>query len=100
VGAAVGILNRMIAYYERDGAQPPGAILVELAQALRVLTDKLLGAKPVREALAPKTARLLKRLPRVDELPPADQRAVLKLVDAMLGTHQRSTPPPRRRKAN
>ena len=100
LGAAVGISNCMIAYYERDGGQPPGAILVELAKALRVSTDELLGVKPVRETLSPKTARLLKRLRRVEELPPADQRAVLKLVDAMLETRRRSTPPPRRRKAS
>ena len=100
LGAAVGISNRMIAYYERDGAQPPGAILVELAKALRVSTDELLGVRPVRETLSPKTARLLKRLRRVEELPPADQRAVLKLVDAMLEIRRRSTPPTRRRKAS
>jgi hypothetical protein len=35
------------------------------------------------------------------ELPPADQRAVLKLVDAMLDTRRRSTPPARaKRKAS
>ena len=77
----------------------PGAVLVELAKALRVSTDELLGVRPVRETLSP-TARLLKRLRRVEELPPADQRAVLKLVDAMLETRRRSTPPPRRRKAS
>jgi hypothetical protein len=102
MGCAVGISNRMIAYHERDGAQPPGAILVELAKVLRVSTDELLGVKPVRELLSPKTARLLKRLRRVEELPPADQRAVLKLVDAMLETRRRSTPPTpaRKRKAS
>jgi transcriptional regulator with XRE-family HTH domain len=100
LGTAVGISNRMIAYYERDGAQPPGAILVELAKALRVSTDELLGVRPVRETLPPKTARLLKRLRRVEELPPADQRAVLKLVDAMLETRRRATPPTRKRKAS
>lgn len=90
LGASVGISNRMIAYYERQDAQPPGAILVELARALHVSTDELLGVKPVRETLSPKTARLLKRLRRIEELPPADQRAVLKLVDAMLDTRRRT----------
>ncbi|MGQ0641302.1 MAG: helix-turn-helix domain-containing protein [Gemmatimonadaceae bacterium] len=99
LGAAVGISNRMIAYYERDDAQPPGAILVELARTLAVSTDELLGMKPVRETLTPKTARLLKRLRRVEDLPPADQRAVLKLVDAMLDTRRRTTPA-RKRKAS
>jgi len=56
----------------------------------------------VRESLSPKTARLLKRLRRVEELRPADQRAVLKLVDAMLETRRRSTAPAaaRKRKAS
>jgi len=56
--------------------------------------------KPVRETLPPKTAQLLKRLRRVEELPPADQRVVLNLVDAMLETRRRSTPPPLRRRAS
>jgi hypothetical protein len=81
-------------------SNPPGAMLVDLARALRVTSDELLGLKAVRETLAPKTARLLKRLRRVEELPPADQRAVLKLVDAMLDTRRRTTPAPRKRKAS
>lgn len=94
LGAAVGVSNRMIAYYERDGAQPPSAMLVELAHTLRCSTDALLGVKSLGETLAPKTARLLKRLQRIEELPPSDQRAVLKLVDAMLDTRRRSAPHP------
>lgn len=63
--------------------------------------DELLGLKPLNEKTSPKTARLLKRLRRVEELPPADQRAVLKLVDAMLETRRRTTPPARsKRKAS
>ena len=102
LGAAVGVSNRVIAYYEADHAQPPGAMLVDLARALTVSTDELLGVTPVREKTPPKTARLLKRLRRIEELPPADQRAVLKLVDAMLDTRRRSTPAPRsaKRKAS
>jgi transcriptional regulator with XRE-family HTH domain len=102
LGAAVGVSNRVIAYYEADDAQPPGAMLVDLARALTVSTDELLGVTPVREKTPPKTARLLKRLRRIEELPPADQRAVLKLVDAMLDTRRRSTPAARsaKRKAS
>jgi hypothetical protein len=53
----------VIAYYEAQTAQPPGALLIDLV-------------KPVRETLSPRAARLLKRLRRLEELPPADQRAV------------------------
>ena len=95
LGQAAGVSQRVIAYYETESTQPPGALLVELARALRVSTDTLLGVTPTRDALAPKTARLLKRLQRIEELPPADQRAVLKLVDAMLDTRRRTAPAPR-----
>ena len=91
----------MIAYYEGHSAQPPGALLVDLARALRVSADELLGLAPTTAKTSPKTARLLKRLQRIEELTPADQRAVLKLVDAMIDTRRRTAPPSRsKRKAS
>ncbi|MGZ5429488.1 MAG: helix-turn-helix domain-containing protein [Thermoanaerobaculia bacterium] len=83
LGKAVGVSNRVIAYYEQDGAQPPGAMLVDLAKALRVSSDQLLGLKPVREKTSPRTARLLRRLQRIEELPAADRKAVLKILDGL-----------------
>lgn len=95
------VSRRVIAYYETESAQPPGALLVALTRVLKVSTDELLGVKPLTEKTSPKTARLLKRLRRVEELPPADQRAVLKLVDAMLETRRRTAPVSRsKRKAS
>jgi hypothetical protein len=38
----------VIAYYESEGAQPPGALLVDLAKALEVTTDGLLDVEPLR----------------------------------------------------
>lgn len=90
LGERVGLSNRMIAYYEREEAEPPGPQLPALAQALRVTTDELLGVKSLPEVPGPKTARLLKRLQQVEALPPADQRAVLKVVDALLATRSRT----------
>lgn len=84
LAAAVGVSNRVIHYYEQDGAQPPGALLVDLARALDVSADELLGLKPHRDKVRPKTARLLKRLQRVEELSAPDQRAVLKFLEALL----------------
>ena len=100
LGDAAGVSQRVIAYYETETTQPPGALLVDFAQALKVSTDELLGLKPTSDKLAPKTARLLKRLQRIEELPPADQRAVLKLVDAMLDTRRRVAPSRAKRKAS
>jgi len=90
LGAAVGLSNRMVAYYERHDAQPPGAVLARLADALRVSSDVLLGREPMKDGTSPKTARLLKRLKQVEELPPADQRTVLKLVTALVETRRRT----------
>ncbi len=50
---------------------------------------------PLRATPSPKVARLLKRVERLAELPPAEQRAVLKVVDGFLDAH--TTARPRRR---
>ncbi|MCY7412781.1 MAG: hypothetical protein LH471_07065 [Salinibacterium sp.] len=50
-------------------------------------TDELLGLTPITETRRPRSARL----EQIEELPAAEQRAVLKLVDAVL-EHPRATP--------
>jgi transcriptional regulator with XRE-family HTH domain len=84
LGKKVGVSNRVIAYYEEDGAQPPGPMLVDLARALRISVDQLLGVKRFKESARPRTARLLNKLRRIEELPQAEQRAVLRYLDALL----------------
>ena len=91
LGTLVGLSNRMIAYYERDDAEPPGTMLAPLATALRVTTDELLGLAPFTETMRPRTARLMKRLQQIEELSATKQRAVLKMVDALL-QHRRALP--------
>lgn len=89
LGEMVDASQRVIAYYENEEAQPPGALLADLAIALQVSADELLGLKPVKTKASSKKARLLKRLQQVEKLPAADQRAVLKFVDALV-TSRRS----------
>jgi transcriptional regulator with XRE-family HTH domain len=91
----VGVSNRVIAYYEGEEAQPPGAMLADLAQALHVSADELLGLKPVTAKRSQRAARLLKRLQKIEELPATDQRTVLKLLDALHAARERT-----RRKAS
>lgn len=87
LGAAVGASNRVIHYYEEESTQPPGALLHDLSRVLKVTTDELLGLKPVKDKTSPKVARLRKRLQKVEQLPAADQRAVLKFVEALAASH-------------
>lgn len=89
LGKLVGLSKRMVVYYEKEEAQPPGAILVDLARALKVTTDELLGMSEPKEYTDPKEAKLMKRLEKVKELPIADQRAVLKYVDALFQAAQK-----------
>ena len=84
LGEMVGVSNRVIAYYETESGQPPGALLVDLCRALRVSADELLGIEPPKEPKNPKLARLMNRLKRVAELPPAQQRAVLQHIEGLL----------------
>lgn len=95
LGAAIGVSQRVVAYYETESQQPPGALLVDLTQALKVSSDELLGLKPLTEKRSPRTARLLKRLQKIEDLPTADQRTVLKLLDALHAARQRTRPRPR-----
>jgi transcriptional regulator with XRE-family HTH domain len=100
LGKAVGASQRVIAYYEGEGGQPPGALLAHLARTLKVTSDELLGLKPATDKPSPKTARLLKRLRKIEDLPAADQRTVLKLLDALHESRRRTTRPSRSRAAS
>ena len=84
LGKMVRVSNRVVSYYERDGAQPPGPLLADLCRALRVSMEELLGRKPVKEKGDPRRARLVKRLMRVEQLPKRDQQTVFKIVDGLL----------------
>lgn len=96
LGEAVGVSNRVIAYYETESDQPPGSLLVDLCKALKVSADELLGIKTPKEPKDPKTARLLNRLKRVGELPAAQQRAVLQHIDGLIAA-QNETKKPRKK---
>jgi hypothetical protein len=80
----------MVAYYERGDAEPPGPLLGPFAQALDVPIEELLGFTRIKDGTSPRTARLLKRLRKVEELPPADQRAVLKIVEGLIHARHRT----------
>ncbi len=90
LGSKVGMTQRMMAYYEQEDSQPPGALLVDLAKTLDITSDELLGIKPAKPKASPKSARLLKRLQQVEKLPQSDQRAVLKFVDALVASRRRT----------
>lgn len=83
-----GLSRRMIAHYERLGEQIPVNHLINFARTFGVSFDRLLGLKPIKENTSPKTARLLNRLRRIEQLPDKDRRAVLDYVDLLFSKQQ------------
>jgi len=80
---AIGVSQRVIAYYEGETDHPPAALLPQLAQVLGVSADTLLGIGTPRKAKAADT-RLTRRLQQIEKLDPQEKRQVLTLLDAFI----------------
>ena len=84
---AAGTTQRAISYYENDTGFPPAAAMIDLAQALKVSTDELLGIKPLKVERIdsdPEVWRLWKRFQQITGLPEKDQRAVIRLISSLV----------------
>ena len=91
---AAGTTQRAISYYETEAGFPPAPAVIDLARALQVSTDELLGVRaPKVERLHdnPETRRLWKRFQLVSQLPERDQKAVIRLINSLVSgsSHQR-----------
>jgi transcriptional regulator with XRE-family HTH domain len=87
LAATAGTTQRAISYYETEAGFPPAPAVIDLAKALGVTTDELLGAKaPKVERLNDdsETRRLWKRFQQVATLPERDQKAVIRLINSLV----------------
>jgi transcriptional regulator with XRE-family HTH domain len=90
----VGISRRGYIYYEAEGGSPSPELLARIAQVLGVSTDVLAtgSGAPRAKAQPPiENLRLLRRLKRLQELPPHDQKAVLRMIDMMADARSRAS---------
>jgi len=81
---ALGVTQRVVSYYECETQHPPAALLPKIAKTLNVSADVLLGLDIVPEDGRTADARLRRRLRDLEKLPPADRKAVIQVIDAML----------------
>ena len=87
----LGSTQRALSYYENDGGYPPLPLLAQLAAALGVSADELLGVAATPRRAAAKTTedsetrRLWKKFQQLLTLPEKDQRAVMRLVNSLTG---------------
>lgn len=83
-GQAVGVSQRMIAYYETHAEKAPAHHLAALAQVLRASVDELVGYQPVQAPADRANPRLWRKLRQVEALPPPDRKQVLQLIDTLV----------------
>ena len=80
----VGVSRRMIAYYEGQSEHPPTHLLTDIARALNLTTDALLGATPIKKSARPANSRLQRRLQQIEQLDPTEKRQVLQVIEAFI----------------
>ena len=85
LGTAIGVSQRVITYYERETERPPAHLLAKICQALGLTMEELLGLeevpKPEKDS---KNRKLLKKLQLVENLPTADQKTLVRVLDGLL----------------
>jgi transcriptional regulator with XRE-family HTH domain len=80
----LGLHQSLIAQYEGGYIRLYASLIVRLCRALRSTPNELLGFQEIKAEVLTRNRRLLPRLKRVDELQAADQRALLRFLDALL----------------
>lgn len=85
----IGASRRQVAYYEGESEHPPASLLIDLARALNVTTDELLGLKAGRQTkpLAVST-RLQRRLKLIERMPSKPKQQLLGLIDTFIAAEQ------------
>ena len=86
----IGVSRRVIAYYETEAENPPATFLVDLAKALSLSADELLGLKAAstRKAKAQLSTRLERRLRQIERLDPKPKQQVLAFIDTILAAEE------------
>ena len=85
----IGATRHMIAYYEIESDHPPANILVDLATALKVSTDELLGLQPTKTKKGTQPdSRLLRRMQQIEKLSANKKRQVLQVIDTFIEAEQ------------
>lgn len=87
LGQKVGVDQKVITSYERGVSNPPLENLLKLAATFEVSLDELAGKVPAKtpaqEERKPHRNRRTAKIEKLfDQLPAAEQRALLKMVEA------------------
>lgn len=79
--------RRVIIYYERETNHPPSNLLPDMAKALNVSIDELLGIKPTKKKAPPNivaSPRLSRRIQQIEKLDNKNKRQLLQIIDTFI----------------
>lgn len=80
----VGLVQAMISDYEVGKLRVLGETAIQLAKALGISTDELLGLKKIKSNGKKLTSRLRRRMDQIQTLPPHKQKTLLTTIDAFI----------------
>lgn len=81
----VGITQTLLSDYERGRLRLNADMIVRFTHALEISTDELLQPKGSRHPLRHKPSlRVLRRMEKIEKLPPHQQNYLLKTIDGFL----------------
>lgn len=79
---AIGVSQRVVAYYEGETTFPPTHLLPAISKALGVSTDLLLGIETKNNRN--RDIQLWRRFSQVEQLPSQKRKQVVTVIDALL----------------
>ena len=82
LGDKVGLSKKSISYYEKSDS-PPSTHLKEIAIALNVSTDELLGLKEIQKNKLSIDTNIIKKVKLIQSLPIKDQKAIFRLINSI-----------------
>jgi len=78
------IVQVLISDYELDKLRPYHEMIIRFAKALEISTDELLGVKPFKSSGQKLSMKIIKRMRKIEELPPQKQKILLQNIDMFL----------------
>jgi transcriptional regulator with XRE-family HTH domain len=83
LAAILGMSQSLLSRYERGALRVHGALVVDIAKALRMSADELLGLKDLK-ANGMHDRRFVRRLQQIETLPKHKRQALLSTIDSFL----------------
>lgn len=88
LAAEVGTSHRMLVYYEKHSGQPAAHLIPQLARALGVSADELLGLEKVKRNGRVRDTKLWRRFSQLEKLPATERKPIIQVMDTFLKAKQ------------